>query len=148
MRHLAIHCAACCLSFRTSLLVTLSVWLAASLAFAAAIGDQVELTATHRAGVPFHTARGGTPTFQRVPTGTIATVIDMARAGSWLHIRLPDQRTGWIAVRYVGRTIAGSPPPDTSAERLVWTSPEGCQQVVGSGGRMAPADPATLRVGT
>jgi endonuclease/exonuclease/phosphatase family metal-dependent hydrolase len=36
----------------------------------------------------------------------------------------------------------------TPDERTVWTSPEGCQQVVGSGGRMAPADPATLRVGT
>jgi len=30
----------------------------------------------------------------------------------------------------------------------VWTSPEGCQQVVGSGGRMVPANPAILRVGT
>jgi endonuclease/exonuclease/phosphatase family metal-dependent hydrolase len=53
-----------------------------------------------------------------------------------------------MSARYVGRIVAGSPPPDPSAERTVWTSPEGCQQVVGSGGRMAPADPATLRVGT
>jgi hypothetical protein len=119
MMHLAIHCAACCLSFLTSFLVTLSVWLAASNTFAATTGAQVELKATHPAGVPFHTAPGGTPEFQRVPTGTGATVIDLARGGSWLQLRLADARTGWIAVRYVGRTLAGAPPPDTSAERLV-----------------------------
>jgi hypothetical protein len=116
--------------------------------FAAAIGDQVELKATHQAGVPFHQAPGGTPKFQRVPTGTMATVMDLAREGRWLQIRLADQRTGWISERYVGRVIAGSPPPETAAERLVWASPEGCQQVVASGGRMAPANPALLRIGT
>jgi endonuclease/exonuclease/phosphatase family metal-dependent hydrolase len=115
---------------------------------AAAIGDQVELKATHQAGVPFHQAPGGTPKFQRVPTGTMATVMDLAREGRWLQIRLADQRTGWISERYVGRVIAGSPPPETAAERLVWASPEGCQQVVASGGRMAPANPALLRIGT
>jgi hypothetical protein len=148
LEHYPIRQAARCLSFLTPLLVTLSLLLAASIAFAAVTGDQVELKATHQAGVPFHNAPGGTPKFQRVPTGTIATVMDIAREGRWLQIRLPDHRTGWIVVRYVGRTIAGSPPPATSAERLVWTPPEGCQQVVGSGGRMAPANPATLRVGT
>jgi hypothetical protein len=64
--------------------------------------------------------------------------MDLAREGRWLQIRLADQRTGWISERYVGRVIAGSPPPETAAERLVWASPEGCQQVVASGGRMAP----------
>jgi endonuclease/exonuclease/phosphatase family metal-dependent hydrolase len=108
----------------------------------------VELKATHPAGVPFHSAPGGSQTFQRVPGGTVATVIDTAREGRWLQIRLADARTGWIAARYVGRTIAGAPPAVTPDERMVWTSPEGCQQVVASGGRMAPADPATLRVGT
>jgi hypothetical protein len=86
----------------------------------------IPLKATHQAGVPFLNAPGGTPTFQRVPTGTVATVMGLDRGGRWLQIRLPDQRTGWMAARYVGRTIAGSPPPDTAAERLVWTSPEGC----------------------
>jgi endonuclease/exonuclease/phosphatase family metal-dependent hydrolase len=75
-------------------------------------------------------------------------VLGLDRGGRWLQLRLPDQRTGWISSLYVGRTIAGSPAPETSAERLVWTSPEGCQQVVGSGGRMVPANPAILRVGT
>jgi hypothetical protein len=75
-------------------------------------------------------------------------VTDIAREGRWLQLRLADARTGWITTRYVGRTIAGSPVPETSAERLVWTSPEGCQQVVGSSGHMVPANPAILRVGT
>lgn len=84
----------------------------------------------------------------RVPGGTVGTVAALAREGRWLQLRLTDARTGWVTARYVGRTISGSPPVDPSAERTVWTSPEGCQQVVGSGGRMVPNDPATLRVGT
>jgi hypothetical protein len=148
MIHLTIRRAVRCTSSLTLLLVILSLFFAAGITFAAAVGDQVELKATHQAGIPFHKAPGGGQTFQRVPTGTVGTVMDLAQGGSWLHIRLPDQRVGWITARYVGRTIAGSPPPETSAERLVWTSPEGCQQVVGSGGRMVPANPAILRVGT
>jgi hypothetical protein len=115
---------------------------------AAVVGDQVELRATHQAGVPFHSAPGGTPTFQRIPRGTVGTVTDLARDGRWIELRLAAARPGWVAARYVRRTVAGSAPPDPSAERTVWTSPEGCRQVVGSGGRMAPADPATPRVGT
>jgi hypothetical protein len=46
---------------------------------AAVVGDQVELRATHQARVPFHSAPGGTPTFQRVPGGTVGTVTDLAR---------------------------------------------------------------------
>jgi Bacterial SH3 domain len=122
--------------------------LVASTALAAAIGDQVELKATHRAGVPFHREPRGTSDFQRIPDGTKVTVIDTAKGDQWLKLSLPDDRTGWIAARYVGRTIAGSSPPETAAERTVWTSLEGCQQVVGSGGRMAPSNPAILRVGT
>jgi hypothetical protein len=132
----------------TRLLLTVSLCVTAGLTFAAAVGDQVELRATHPAGVPFHHAPGGTQTFQRVPGGTVATVTALARDGRWLQLRLADARTGWIAARYVGRTIAGSPPPDAAAERKVWTSPEGCQQVMASGGRMVPANAGMLRVGT
>ena len=148
MRHLVIRWAARDTSFVGLLLWTISLFGATGLTLAAVVGDQVELRATHPAGVPLHSAPGGSPKFQRVPGGTVATVMALDRGGSWLQIRVPDARTGWIAARYVGRTIAGSPPPDTSAERTVWTSLEGCQQVVASGGRMAPTDPATLRVGT
>jgi hypothetical protein len=59
---------------------------AAGLTFAAAVGDQVEFNATHLAGVPLHNAPGGTQTFQRVPSGTVATVIDTARDGRWVSI--------------------------------------------------------------
>jgi hypothetical protein len=128
--------------------VTLSVYLGASMAFATTVGDQVELTARHQAGVPFHSAPGGSRTFQRVPDGTVGTVTQTAREGRWLQLRLSDQRTGWVAARYVARTSGGSPPSVTPDERTVWASPEGCQQVVASGGRMAPANPAVLRVGT
>jgi hypothetical protein len=124
MRPRVIRSAARGTAFVASLLWTMSLFGAVSLAFAAAVGDQVELKATHPAGVPFHNAPGGGQTFQRVPTGTVATVMDLPRGGSWLHIRLPDQRIGWMTARYVGRTIAGSPPPETSAERLVQTSPQ------------------------
>jgi hypothetical protein len=127
---------------------TISLFGVASITVAAVVGDQVELRATHQAGVPFHSAPGGTPTFQRVPGGTVGTVTDLARDGRWLEFRLANARTGWVAARYVGCTIASAPPVDPSAERTVWISPEGCQQVMGGGGRMAPADPATLRVGT
>lgn len=141
MIHRSIRRAVRCALSLTALLCTLSLLLATGIAFAAAVGDQVELNATHPAGVPFHNAPGGSHTFQRVPTGTVAALIDTERGGRWLQLRLPDQRTGWILARYVGRTIAGSPPADTSAERTVWTSREGCQQVVGSGGRTVPANP-------
>ena len=148
MIHLVIRRVLRCAPFLTPLLVTLSLLVATSIALTATVGDQVELKATHQAGVPFHHAPGGSQRFQRVPSGTVATVIDLDRAGRWLQLRLANARTGWIAARYVGRTIAGSPPPETSAERLVWTAPAGCQQVVGRGSRMAPANPAMLRVGT
>jgi endonuclease/exonuclease/phosphatase family metal-dependent hydrolase len=148
MIHLCIHWAAGSTSCVALLLWTLTLFGAAGLTCAATVGDQVELRATHPAGVPFHSAPGGRQTFQRVPGGTVATVTDLAHEGRWLQLRLADAHTGWIAARYVGRTVVGSPPPDTAAERTVWTSPEGCQQVVGSGGRMVPANPAMLRVGT
>jgi hypothetical protein len=86
MIHLSSRRAASFTPSFTLLLVTLSVFLAVSIAFAA-VGDQVELKATHQAGVPFHNAPGGTPQFQRVPTGTVATVIGLDRGGSWLQLR-------------------------------------------------------------
>jgi hypothetical protein len=131
----------------TPLLWFASLFGAVSFACAAAVGDQVELRATHQAGVPFHNTPGGGQTFRRVPRGTVGTVTELARDGRWLQLRLAAARTGWVSARYVGRTIAGPSAVDLSAERTVWTSPEGRQQVVGSGGRMAPADSAILRVG-
>jgi hypothetical protein len=134
----------------TTLWAILFVCVMAPTTPAATVGDRVELHATHRDGVPFHSAPGGSKTFQRVPDGTLATVTDTAREGRWLQLRLPDERSGWIASRYVARTVGGSSPPlpPTEAERRVWTSPEACQQVLASGARMVPANPAMLRVDT
>ena len=48
----------------------LGLFLTASLAWTAAIGDQVVLQATHPAGVPLHQEPRGTHDFQRIPDGT------------------------------------------------------------------------------
>ena len=44
-------------------------------AFAAGIGDQVALKATHQAGIPLHQEPCGTNDFLRVPDSTRATVV-------------------------------------------------------------------------
>ncbi len=82
--------------------------------FAAIIHDQVELRATQKAGVPLHKAPRGTNDFQRVPDGTLATVIDTAKGGQWLKLSLPDGRRGWVTSRYVSTSApstATSPAP-------------------------------------
>src|SRR5262245_59282131 len=105
--------------FVAPLLWTVSLFSAVNLAFAAAVGDRVELRATHPSGVPFHSTPGGGQTFQRVPGGTVGTVTALARDGRWLQLRLADARAGWVAARYVGRTIAGTPPAVAPDERTV-----------------------------
>jgi len=82
------------LAVLTPLLLTLALLFTTSLTFAVAIGDQVELKATHQAGVPLHKRPRGTHDFQRVPDGTKAMVIEVARDGGWLKRSLPDGRTG------------------------------------------------------
>jgi endonuclease YncB( thermonuclease family) len=98
----------------TPLLVTLVLLFTVGIAFAAAIGDQVELHATHQAGVPFHQAPRGTSNFQRIPNGTRAEVIDIAKEGQWLKLSLPDGRTGWVTSRYVSSPTTSAPSPGTS----------------------------------
>jgi hypothetical protein len=55
MMHHSIRRATHHLSCLSPLLLTLSLFFAADTALAAAAGDQVELKATHQAGVPFYT---------------------------------------------------------------------------------------------
>jgi hypothetical protein len=74
--------AARCTSSLTLLLVILSLFFAAGITFAAAVGDQVELKATHQAGVPLHNAPGGSPKFHRVPNRH-------HRHGAWPRSRRP-----------------------------------------------------------
>jgi endonuclease YncB( thermonuclease family) len=123
MMHRSIRRAIRCPLFLTSLLLTLSVLLTPSIALAVAIGDQVELKATHQAGVPFHSAPGGSQQFQRVPDGTRAHVIDLAKEGQWLNLSLSDGRTGWVTSRYVKSSTSetpfpGTPPVPTKPQRI------------------------------
>ena len=80
----------------------LALLLTASLAWTAAIGDQVVLQARNRAGVPLHQEPRGTHDFQRIPGGTKATVIALAQDGRWLKLALPNGRTGWVTSSYIG----------------------------------------------
>jgi endonuclease YncB( thermonuclease family) len=114
MRQRSIRRAVRCTSFFTPLFLTLSLCFAANNAFAAAVGDQVELKATHQAGVPFHQEPRGTDNFQRIPDGTRAHVIDVAKGGQWLKLALPDGRTGWVTSRYVSSLTTSAPSPGTS----------------------------------
>jgi len=75
MIHLANHRVVRGTSCLTPLLLTLSLLLAVGIAFAAAVGDHVELKASHQAGVPLHHAPGGSQSFQRVPSGTVGTCL-------------------------------------------------------------------------
>jgi hypothetical protein len=81
------------------LLLAVILGLAAGTALAAAIGEQVELKATHQTGIPFHQEPRGTNDFQRIPDGTRAKVTDIAKEGQWLKLSLPDGRTGWVTSR-------------------------------------------------
>jgi hypothetical protein len=114
MIHLTIRRVALRILLRTPLLLTLLLSLVAGFAFAATIGDQVELHATHQAGVPLHQEPRGTHDFQRIPDGTRAHVIDVAKNGQWLKLSLPDGRTGWVTSRYVRSSGAGGPSSGTS----------------------------------
>jgi hypothetical protein len=66
------------LAVLTPLLLTLALLCTTSLTFAVAVGDQVELTARNRAGVPLYAEPRGTHDFQHVPDGTKATVRALA----------------------------------------------------------------------
>lgn len=86
----------------------------AGITSAAVVGDRVELKATHQAGVPLHQEPRGTNDFQRIPDGTRAHVIDLAKGGQWLKLSLPDGRTGWVTSRYVSSPMTSVPSPGTS----------------------------------
>jgi endonuclease YncB( thermonuclease family) len=114
MIHCLHHRAVRTIPFLTPCLVALAFLFTTVIAFAAAIGDQVELNAAHRAGVPLHQEPRGTHDFQRIPDGTRAHVIDVAKGGQWLKLSLSDGRTGWVTSRYVRGSGPGSPSPAPS----------------------------------
>lgn len=118
------------------------------------VNDQIELKATHHAGVPLHNQPRGTDDFQRVSDGTRATVLEIASTNRWLRIRLSDDRQGWISPKYVGRVVSGTGPGNgngtlttAEAERLVWSSAADCQRVVDSRNKLPREISDSLRVG-
>ncbi len=121
------------------LLVIVSVWLTTSIACAASVGDQVELKANNRAGVPLHREPRGTHDFQRIPDGTRARVIEIAQGGQWLKLFLPDGRTGWVASRYVSHPATHAPAPETSPAA---TQPQRVEE--GRVARVADGDTLTV----
>jgi hypothetical protein len=114
MMYPSIHHAARRILLCIPLFVAFFLCLAAGSAFAAAIGDQVELNATHQAGIPLHQEPRGTNDFQPIPDGTRAHVIDMAKGGQWLKLALPDGRIGWVTSRDVSSPTTSAPSPRTS----------------------------------
>jgi hypothetical protein len=95
------------LAVLTPCLLTLALLFTTSLTFAiaAGVGDQVELQARNRAGVPLHAEPRGTNDFQRIPDGTKATVMELAQGGRWLKLALADGRTGWVTSSCAPRSI-------------------------------------------
>jgi micrococcal nuclease len=121
------------------LLLMLWLFMAVSIALAAIAGDQVELNATHQAGVPFHQEPRGTNDFQRVPDGTRATVLEVAQNGRWVKLSPLDGRTGWVISRSVSRPATGTPSPGTSPTA---TKPQRIAE--GLVERVADGDPVTV----
>jgi endonuclease YncB( thermonuclease family) len=113
MIHRSSHRAVHCLSGVTPLLCLVILICLAGINVAAVVGDQVELKATHQAGVPLHQQPRGTNDFQRVPDGTRGTVLEVAPNGRWVKLSLPDGRTGWVTSRYADRP-ATSPSTEIS----------------------------------
>src|SRR5687768_2234827 len=82
------HRAVRCTALVSLFLYLVTLFCGAGIGFAVSVGDLVEIKATHQAGIPFYNASGGSHTFQRVPSGTVGTVIGTARNGSWLQLNV------------------------------------------------------------
>jgi hypothetical protein len=148
MIHLAIRRAACCTLSLTPLLVILGLFLTAGMAFAAAVGDQVELKARNRAGVPLHQEPRGTHDFQRIADGTKATVIEVAQDGRWLKLTLADGRTGWVTSSYISDSTAGPSPRSSPTGQQPQRIEEGMVERVADGDTVTviTADQTKLRI--
>jgi hypothetical protein len=112
------------------------------------LGDEIELRARHHLGVPLHRLPESTNDFDRVPDGAHAIVREIQDDADWFRLEIADGRGGWIVKRYIGRVIAGTEPTETQDAELVWSSLEGCQQVVEANRRKPKEDPNALLVGS
>jgi micrococcal nuclease len=111
----------------------LGLLLTASLAWTAAIGDQVTLQARNRAGVPLHQEPRGTHDFQRVPDGTRATVLEVAQDGRWLKLSLLNGRTGWVTSGYISDRALGPSTGTSPTGKTPLRTEEGLVERVADG---------------
>jgi endonuclease/exonuclease/phosphatase family metal-dependent hydrolase len=119
------------------------------------VGDWIELQAAHPKGVPFH-KQAKSSMKGRVADGAKAKILELAKNGHWLKIRLEDGKEGWIIETYVGNEInpPGAVPTEVPTEVtgdyewVVWGSAGGCGQIVGEGKRAFPDSDSVLRVGS
>jgi hypothetical protein len=58
------------------------------------VGDWIELKATNPSGVPLH-KEAKSSLKDRVPDGAKARILELAKSGHWLRIRLEDGKEGW-----------------------------------------------------
>lgn len=126
-------------------------------AIEADVGDRVRIKATHHDGVPVHPEPRGTHRFVRVPDGSEGVVQERAEEGHWLRIAFDNGVSGWVTQRYLSRNltqqpetppIAPAPPVTGDEEAQVWSSPEGCRQILAGGRHLEPRAPDTLRLAT
>ncbi len=128
------------------------------------IGQAVILQAKKPIGVPLH--REPVPNYLRhVPTGTSASIQNIAQGGQWLLIKLASGETHWVHQKYLqAHSVKSSPitqnTPSTpripsvastttvGGEKKVWKSKDECQAAVSRGLRMVQTSSPILRVGT
>ena len=132
------------------------------------IGQTVTLQEKKPIGVPLH--RDHPPNFwKHVPTGTEVTLEDFSSDGRWLIVRLASGEQAWVNLKYLGASAPPSPfpgqiepalpipitpttPSEPSSsegdEARVWSSREGCEQVVNDGGKMVATTSSVLRLAT
>ena len=131
------------------------------------VGQSVTLNSPKPIGVPLH-QKPAPSYWKHIPNGSLGTVKKLSEDHKWIFIELQSGENAWVKPKFI-QTNSASPPPTSppinkpeavstslptdhtsskEEETLVWASPEGCQQVVHNGGRMAVSSPETLRVGT
>ena len=129
------------------------------------IGQIIILQEKKPVGVPLH--REHPPNFwKHVPTRTEVTLEDFSDDGKWLIVRLASGEKAWVNLKYLGAnassplfpeqiepaspipTVPPKPSPSEGDEISVWSSREGCEQVVTEGKRMAAATLSNLRLAT
>ena len=127
------------------------------------IGQSVILEAKKPVGVPLH--REPSPSYlKHVPSGTAATIQDIAQDGHWFSIRLSSGTAHWVHQKYIRANTTPSAPevsvntphsaiPDTGVVQVggesdIWSNRERCQEALARGFRMADTASPPLRVAT